>query len=79
MSAAILPFPLVRRSAYISKQAEQMTGMMDDAAERYLGHQLKVQGDAMRRRGVSEDLVVSELRCMEAAIRREFDTAMRAV
>jgi hypothetical protein len=47
----------------------------EDAAARYLSYQLKVQGDALRRRGYSEELIARELKCMEAAIRREFESA----
>jgi hypothetical protein len=39
---------------------------------RYLQYQLKLQGDAMRRRGIDEDLVQRELWCMASAIRAAF-------
>ena len=74
MTAAILPFPLVRRAIYISRQAEQMACMNDRAAARYLAHQLQVQRDALYRRGVPQPLIEREIRNMEAAIRRQFDT-----
>jgi hypothetical protein len=72
MTATIIPFPLVRRRAYISKQAEQMACMSDVSAARYLQHQLQVQREAMRRRGVADELADRELQAMEAAILREF-------
>jgi predicted GIY-YIG superfamily endonuclease len=78
MTATITPFPLVRRRAYISKQAEQMACMSDVSAARYLQHQLQVQREAMRRRGVADDLIERELKSMEGAIRREFETVTGA-
>jgi hypothetical protein len=70
-AAIILPFPIARRRAFIQKQADHATCLNPDAAERYLEYQLQVQRDAMRRRGVAEDLIVRELKCMTAAIRNE--------
>jgi hypothetical protein len=69
MSAAIYPFPLASRRTMIERQARYAAELSPDAGERHIQQQLKIQGEAMRRRGVGEDLVVLELRCMEAAIR----------
>jgi Family of unknown function (DUF6074) len=71
MTAVIVPFPIVRRRAFIAKQADHATCLNPDAAERYLEYQLQVQRDAMRRRGVAEDLIARELKCMERAVRQE--------
>jgi hypothetical protein len=71
MTAAVLPFPIARRRAFIQKQADHATCLRPDVAGRYLEYQLQVQRDAMRRRGVAEDLIARELKCMEAAIRLE--------
>jgi hypothetical protein len=71
MSADVLPFPIARRSAFIQKQADHATCLRPDAAGRYIEYQLQVQRDAMRRRGVAEDLIARELKCMEAAISLE--------
>jgi hypothetical protein len=71
MTATILPYPIARRWAFIQKQAVHATCLNPDAAERYLEYQLQVQRDAMRRRGVAEDLIVRELKCMTTAIRNE--------
>ena len=73
MSASVLPYPIVNRRAYISRQAEQMACMNERAAARYLAHQIQVQRDAMSRRGVPEPLIEREIRSMEAAIRRQFE------
>jgi hypothetical protein len=78
MTATIIPFPLIRRRAYIAKQAEQMACMNKHAAARYLNHQLQVQREALRRRGVTAELIERELESMEAAIRREFQTVTGA-
>ena len=45
--------------------------MNADASARYVEHQIQVQREAMRRRGIAENLIARELRLMESAIRRE--------
>jgi hypothetical protein len=71
MTAVIVPFPIARRRVFIQKQADHATCLNPDAAQRYILYQLQVQRDAMRRRGVDEDIIARELKCMEAAIRQE--------
>ena len=70
MSAAVLPFPLVRRRGMIHRQARYAAELNPDAAERHIQQQVKVQGDAMRRKGIDEALITRELQCMENEIRR---------
>jgi hypothetical protein len=65
----ILPFPLVRRRAFIAKQAAHAALMNPDAGERYVRYQLKIQRDSMLRKGVAEHLIDRELKCLEIAIR----------
>ena len=72
MTAVVYPFPIIRRGAYIAKQAAHAALMNPDAGVRYLQHALDVQADTMRRRGIDEDLVQRELRCMASAIRAAF-------
>jgi hypothetical protein len=67
--AEILPFPIVRRQAFILRQALRAADLNQQAGERHIQHQVKCQVDAMRRKGVSEDLIALEARCMESAIR----------
>lgn len=67
--ATILPFPLARRRLMIEKQARYAAEINSDAAERHIQQQLKIQADSMRRRGIDEDIIARELRCMETAIR----------
>jgi Family of unknown function (DUF6074) len=69
VTATVLPFPIVRRHGFVAKQVAQASRMDPDAGARYLRYQLKLQGGAMRRRGINEDLVQRELRCMASAIR----------
>ncbi len=69
MSAIIVPFPPCRRSNFVTKQANRAAELHPDAGERHIQQQLKIQADAMRRKGVDEDLIAKELRCLEVAIR----------
>ena len=70
MTAIVFPFPILRRHGFVQKQAEHAACMNPAAAARYVEHQIQVQRDAMRRRGVAEDLIARELKLMDAAIRR---------
>jgi hypothetical protein len=47
--------------------------MNPEAGLRYLQHQLDVQADTMRRKGIAENLVQRELGCMRRAIQAELD------
>ena len=71
MTATVLPFPILRRHGFIEKQAAHAACMNPDASPRYIEYQIQVQRDAMRRRGIAENLITRELKMMEAAIRRE--------
>lgn len=72
MTAAILPFPIARRKYFIAKQASHAALINPDAGVRYLEHQLDVQAETMRRKGINEDLIQRELRCMRLALQAEF-------
>jgi uncharacterized protein DUF6074 len=72
MTALIVPFPIVRRHGFIRRQADHAASMSPDAAVRYVEHQLTVQRDAMRRRGIAENLIDRELYRMAMAMRSEF-------
>jgi Family of unknown function (DUF6074) len=76
MSATILPFPILRRQGFIEKQAAHAACMNPDASARHIEYQIQVQRDAMRRRGIAEDLIARELKLMEAAIQRELVQAL---
>jgi hypothetical protein len=72
VTAAVLPFPIIRRHGFVAKQVAHTLLLNPDSGVRYLQYQLKLQGDAMRRRGIDEDLVQCELRCMAFVIREAF-------
>lgn len=72
MTASVFPFPLARRRAFIAKQVSHASLMNPDAGVRYVQHQLDIQADALRRRGIDEELIQRELRCMASAIRAAF-------
>jgi hypothetical protein len=69
MTAAVVPFPLANRRSMILRQARYAAALNPDAAERHIQQQLKVQAQAMRRRGVDEQLIAHEIKCMETTIR----------
>ena len=72
MTALILPFPILRRHGFIQKQASHAALMNPGSGVRYLQYQIDVQAEAMRRKGINEDLVQRELRCMRRALQAEF-------
>jgi uncharacterized protein DUF6074 len=71
MTARIIPFPLAHRRDMVTRQSRYAAELNPDSAERFIRRQLKIQDDNMRRRGIPQDLIVHQLKCMEAAIRRE--------
>jgi hypothetical protein len=72
MTAIVLPFPIARRRAFIRKQVSHAALINPKAGVRYLQHQLRIQADSMRRKGIAEDLVQRELRFMRRALQVEF-------
>ena len=72
MTAIVFPFPIIRRHGFIRKQASHAALMNPGAGVRYLRHQIDVQAEAMRRRGINEDLIQRELHYMGQAIRAAF-------
>jgi Family of unknown function (DUF6074) len=67
----IIPFPIARRRAFVSKHAARMAVLSSTRADIHLRQQLQVQVDTMRRRGIAESEIVREIRSLEAAIRAE--------
>lgn len=76
MTAIVFPFPIIRRDGFVQKQANHAACMNPAAGARYIEYQIQVQGDAMRRRGIAEDLIARELTLMDAAIRRELHASV---
>lgn len=69
--AQVLPFPLTRRRDLIRRQARFYADQAPRAAEKNLAHQLKVQGEALIRKGVEPATAQDEVRSLELAIRAE--------
>jgi Family of unknown function (DUF6074) len=68
-TATIIPFPLANRRSMILRQARYAAVLNPDAAERHIQRQLKIQDQAMRRRGIDERLITREINCLETSIR----------
>jgi hypothetical protein len=68
MRASIVPFPLSRRVAFVERHADIIASMTPERAERHLAHQLKVQREALQRRGVDAERIERELALLERAI-----------
>ncbi|MCP3469823.1 DUF6074 family protein [Bradyrhizobium sp. CCGUVB1N3] len=66
---SVLPFPVIRRQAFIQRQAVVVAELNETAGERYIQHQLRIQRDAMMRKGIDTSLIERELRCLETSIR----------
>jgi Family of unknown function (DUF6074) len=76
MTAVIVPFPMANRRSLILRQARYAAVLNPDAAERHIQRQLKMQGQAMRRRGIDEQLIVYEINSMETSIRATLSCAV---
>ena len=69
--AQVLPFPLTRRRDLIRRQARFYADQAPRAAEKNLAHQLKVQGEALIRKGVEPEAVQAQVEALQGAIRAE--------
>lgn len=69
MTAVVLPFPLARRLDLIDRQARYALCLKPEKGERHIQRQIKTQVEALRRRGVADDVIAREVAGMEAAIR----------
>jgi hypothetical protein len=69
MTAAIFPFPITRRHKFIERQVSRLFELNVYSRERHIHLQLKIQPDAMRRRGIADNLIARELKSMEFALR----------
>ena len=67
----VLPFPLARRRAFVSKHAARMAELPPRHAEAHLNQQLRVQAETLRRRNIAESAIAREIRSLESAIRAE--------
>ncbi|WP_224741623.1 DUF6074 family protein [Bradyrhizobium sp. 2S1] len=67
--ADIIAFPIVRRRAFIRRQATRVAELNTVAGERYIRQQVSCQAESMRRKGIAERQIAFETIAMEAAIR----------
>jgi len=68
MSAIVVPFPLTRRHGFAARHAEIIASLKPKSAKRHLEHQLRVQRETMRRRGIAEELIERELSAIATKI-----------
>jgi hypothetical protein len=68
MSTNVVPFPLSRRVAFVERHADIIGSMTPARAARHLAYQLKVQRDALKRRGVAAERIEREIASLERVI-----------
>ena len=73
VTGLVIPFPCTRRRNFIRRHAARMAELSSEAAERHLRHQVRVQIEALRRKGVAPNLVDMQRLALEGAIRAELD------
>ncbi|WP_336490872.1 DUF6074 family protein [Methylobacterium nigriterrae] len=69
MTAVVLPFRFARRFPQIQRTAGYMTTVPANHAEGHLREQLRRLEDSLRKKGVAEPLIRSEVASYEGAIR----------
>lgn len=77
MRAVVVPIPRARDLRSVRPHAGRMAEFRPDAAERHLAQQLRVQREAMQRRGIAAKWIADEVASLEAAIRAELATYLR--
>jgi uncharacterized membrane-anchored protein len=70
MSAVIIPFPIIRRYKFVARQVSRVLELNPRTRERHIHLQLKIQAEAMRRKGIAPNLIVGELNSLEFVIRQ---------
>jgi hypothetical protein len=71
MTASMIPFPSVRRRAYVVRHAMRVANLSHMAGEKHLAAQLKIQAETMARKGIAPGLIAADLKSLECAIRAE--------
>ena len=70
MTAVLLAFPRCRDVAFVRRHADHLLSFSSPrSAERYLQQQLRIQAQAMARKGLQPWVVDYEVKALEAAIR----------
>jgi hypothetical protein len=59
--ANIIPFPLLKRSGFVAKQARYIATIREHKQHREFERLVQLQRDAMRRRCVPDDLIEREI------------------
>jgi hypothetical protein len=68
-TAIVLPFPAVRRRDLVFRIARRMAELREISAEKHLANQLRIQVEAMQRRGIATERIEQERRALECAVR----------
>ena len=66
--ANILPFPILKRSGFIAKQARYIATVREHKQKSELKRLVQLQRDAMRRRRVPDDLIEREIAGFRASL-----------
>ena len=71
MTARLYPFPAARRVKLIRSTAAQMRDCTRDRGEKTLATAMQRQADSMGRKGFAPEVIKSEIRALELAIRAQ--------
>ena len=70
MTARVVPFPRSRDRGFVTRHAAIMASLSTSAkSEAHLQRQLKIQAEAMQRRGIAPETIAAELAVIEGSIR----------
>ena len=69
MTATVIPFPRARDRNFVNRHVARMADLEHARAEKHLACQLRIQAEAMGRRGIAGNLIAREVRSLERAIR----------
>lgn len=76
--ATVLPFPLVRRRAFIVRHAERLITLPSKTAEKHLAYAIRVQAHILIKRGFATTVITEQVKSLEDAIRAEVSRKMVA-
>jgi hypothetical protein len=68
-AGVVLPFPFLKRRAWIERQLENVAGYRPAAAKRYLDTRIADRVRALRNAGVDEDLIEADVAPVEQIFR----------
>ena len=72
----IIPYPAARRHHLVSSIARRSLELGVVAGERHIARSLELQAKVLRRKGVSQHLIVRETRALETAVRAQMWNAV---